>query len=209
MRFHFHRPLLEFARLLFLAVALIFVIGFAAERTPPPVGFVAGVVIVAVTFFGMAVLLIRGVVVRRKPRPVSKATHEQHEHPVLGRYTTYACDGESRGWSCTAVSEVLGCEVSLWGHSVEPTNDDIERWQKLEKRLPDILAGIPPPPKDDGWGIAPGDFTPSKPHSISVTLKRDSSFQVTPTLVSSERYMLVPVIHIDPEGETWCEGWTF
>ena len=42
-----------------------------------------------------------------------------------------------------------------------------------------------------------------------MTLKRDSGFQVILTLVSSERYMLVPVIHIDPEGEPWCEGWTF
>ncbi len=209
MRFHFHRPLLEFARLLFLAVALIFIVGFVVEHTPPTVGFVIGVLVAALSFFGIGVLLIRGAIVRRKPRPVRQATQVQHEHPVLGTYTAYTCDGEPKGWSCTVISKVLGCEANLWGKGPEPSEDEIERWTQLEKRLLDIFATLPPPLDDDGWGRTPGTFTPSKPRSVQVILRHDSGFLVTPKLISSDDYMLSPTVHIDPDGETWCDGWSY
>ncbi len=75
------------------------------------------------------------------------------EHPVIGSYS-FSEDtrsGEST-WRSEYHSTVLGYAFAVCSYCIGPTPAQVERLQEVERRLPEIIAAIPPPPKNDGRG---------------------------------------------------------
>lgn len=128
------------------------------------------------------------------------ATVVERTHPTLGTY-------QSRGddtWSCLPADMQQDGPLLLCGDGAEPSSAQVERWQEIQRRLPEILAQIPPPPQDDGYGRKYGDFDPAKARADQVEIARDLSCVVLVRLPARE-FRLLPIIRVSPDWRTSTE----
>ncbi|MBA4016737.1 MAG: hypothetical protein C0483_06070 [Pirellula sp.] len=116
-----------------------------------------------------------------------------HVHPTLGPYRSRG-DGT---WSCLPADQQLGGAFVLCGDGAEPSDAQVQRWQEIRERLPELLAQIPPPPDDDGYGHAYVPFDPIEVRADHVEIARDLSFVVLVGLPAANHYRLSPTISVD------------
>ena len=125
----------------------------------------------------------------------------EREHPTLGVYRSRG-DGT---WSCLPAEQQLGGSFVLCGDGADPSPAQVERWQEIQLRLPELLAQIPPPPADDGYGHAYGNFDSAEVRADHVEIARDLSFAVLVRLPAVGKYRLSPIIRVTPHGRTTVE----
>jgi hypothetical protein len=128
------------------------------------------------------------------------ATFHERVHPTLGVYRSRG-DGT---WSCLPAAEQVAASFVLCGDGADPSPAQVERWQAIQLRLPELLAQIPPPPVDDGWGHTYGPFDSTEARAEHVEIARDLSFVVLVRL-PARGYRLSPIIRVTPKGRTTVE----
>lgn len=129
------------------------------------------------------------------------ATFVERVHPTLGAYRSRG-DGT---WSCLPPGEQVGGPFVLCGDGADPSDAQVERWQEIQRRLPDLLRQIPPPPEDDGYGRNYGNFDPAEARADHVEIARDLSFVVLVRLTTAGKYVLSPIICVTPDWRTTVE----
>ncbi len=129
------------------------------------------------------------------------ATFVERVHPTLGAYRSRG-DGT---WSCLPAGHQLGGSFVLCGDGADPSAAQVERWSEIQRRLPELLAQIPPPPDDDGHGHTYGNFDPAELRADHVEIARDLSFVVLVRLPEAGKYRLSPIIRVTPNGRTTVE----
>lgn len=145
---------------------------------------------VVLVFFALGWLILRRLVARADRLTKARALRWKEErekfirrgageHPVLGSYTFWedSRSGESR-WCCEYQSHLLGYSISVGGSGSEPTSAKVERLQEMERRAQKIIAAIPPPDKDDGWGHSFTNYYASVAVINSVTVSDDLSLEI-------------------------------
>lgn len=130
-------------------------------------------------------------------------TFVEREHPVLG---TYRERGDQTWWS-TVSGEGLGGVMTLCGKGTGPTDAQIERWREIEARLPELLARVPAPPADDGWGNTFGPFDVARLRASQVNIEEELGFCVLVEATPLGTYHLFPIITVTRNWRTEVE-WT-
>jgi hypothetical protein len=126
------------------------------------------------------------------------------EHAALGSYW-FTKDERHDGsrWGCQYHSGPLGYSLALTGHGAEPTQAQLGRLQEIEQRMPEIIAAIPLPPEDDGWGNSLPGHQSSEMRANRVHIGRDLSSSIDLNLEPSPRgdYRLSPFADVTPDWQ--------
>ena len=134
------------------------------------------------------------------------------EHPVLGSYSYRFMKEDTSGegrWHCEYQSTALGYSFALSGDWREPSPAQIERLQEMEQRIAKIIAAIPPPPEDDGWGQSFTHFKTSVAFINCVGIRADLSLEILMDYEPDpgQSYYLSPLVKITPDWQITAR-WT-
>jgi hypothetical protein len=126
------------------------------------------------------------------------------DHAALGSYW-FTKDERHDGsrWGCQYHGGLLGYSLALTGHGAEPTQAQIARLQEIEQRMPEIIAAIPFPPEDDGWGNSLPDYQSSVMRAnrihIGIDLSSSIDFNLEPSPL--EDYRLSPFADVSSDWQ--------
>jgi len=139
----------------------------------------------------------------KKLRKIRRVKFVEREHPVFGRYR----EREDGRWSSDIASHRLGYELTLLGEGLAPTEGQLDRWREMEERLPNILAEIPRPPDDDGWGNSLPDFSSAAVKAKWAHIKRDLSFEVGVHVPIALPLHVSPIVEVAPDWTIVSAEW--